>query len=154
VSRVVEVGFWWAVLTGLELMLISAVDRYELLVAIGIGLAGALLASYARSAQSTSWRLGVRALAWLPTVPASIVTDTGRVLLAAAKGDSGRWRELDLADAGGDTARARGIRALGAMVLSLSPGTVVQAVDERTGTARLHDLGGSAGSRVERAISS
>jgi hypothetical protein len=120
---------------------------------VGVGLAGALLASFARSAQPTSWRFGLRALAWLPTLPASIVLDTGRVLLAAARGETGHWRELALADAKGDTPRARGTRALGAIVLNASPGTVVQSVDDVTGTARLHDLGGSAGSRVERAMS-
>jgi hypothetical protein len=154
VSRAVEIIVWWVALTALELMLVSAVDRYELLVAVILGLCAALVATGARTAQPTSWRVRARWVRWLLPLPLAILTDTGRVLVAALAGRSGTWREVDLSEAVGSTARARAARAVGALVLNTAPGTVVTAVDGQTGRARVHALGGKPGSGLERAVAS
>lgn len=151
-SRLIEIVLWWVVLTGLELMLISGVDRYELAVAVVLGLVIAVVTSYARSAQPTSWRLQPRMLPWLPLLLVPIVPDTFRVLGAALRGDVGSWRTAPIAHATGDTATARGARALGAIALNASPGSVVTDVDSRTGAARLHVLGGGSPSALERVL--
>jgi hypothetical protein len=148
----IEIGLWWVVLTACELMLVSAVDRYELLVAVLLGLAGAVVASLARTAQQSSWRLGSGWLAWLPLLPGRVLADTAGVLLAAARGESGSWREVPVADAQRDDARGRAARALGAIALSLSPGSVVVDVDPASGRARLHSFGSRGGSALEKAI--
>jgi hypothetical protein len=148
----IEIGLWWVALTVGELMLVSAVDRYELLVAVLLGLAGAVVASLARTAQPSSWRIGLGWLVWLPLLPGRVLVDTAGVLLAAARGESGSWREVLVADAEREDARGRGARALGAIALSLSPGSVVLDVDPASGRARLHSLGSQGGSALERAI--
>jgi multisubunit Na+/H+ antiporter MnhE subunit len=148
----IEIVVWWVLLTACDLMLISSVDRYELLVGVAFGLACALIATFARSAQPSSWSLRLDWLAWLPLIPLRVIADTWHVLVAAAKGDTGSWRETPVADAVGDTARARGARAIGAMALNLAPGSVVLDVDATTGLARLHSLGTSGGSRLEQTV--
>lgn len=148
----IEIVVWWVALTALELMLISAVDRYELLAAVLLALVCAVVASLARTAQPSSWRLRLDWLGWLPLLPVRIVLDTVAVLLAAAKGEKGTWRTTPVAGAKGDDAGARGARAVGAMALSLSPGSVVVDVDGTSGVARLHSLGSSGGSSLEKAV--
>jgi hypothetical protein len=148
----IEIVLWWAALTVCELMLISAVDRYELLAAVGLGLAGGLVATFARTAQPSSWRLRFQWLGWLPLLPVRVVADTARVLLAAARGETGSWRDAAIAHAQGDDAGARGARAVGAIAMSLAPGSVVLDVNAATGVARLHALGSVGGSRLEQAV--
>ena len=151
--RAVEVLLWWVALTGLELMLVSAVDRWELLVALGLGLLGALVAVAARVAQPTSWRFRPTWLGWLLRLPLAIVGDTARVLLAAARASAGEWRTFPVAEAAGDDATARGARALGALVMSMSPGSVVVDIDPAEGIARVHAFGTAGGSALEGALS-
>jgi hypothetical protein len=152
VKRAGEVLAWWAVLTGLELMLVSAVDRWELLVAIGLGLLGALVAVAARVAQPTSWSFRAAWLRWLLPLPVAIVGDTARVLVAAARGSTGEWRTIPMADATGEGATARGARAVGALVLSMSPGSIVVDIDPAKGAAKLHGFGTRGGSALEGAV--
>jgi hypothetical protein len=148
----IEIAVWWVALTACELMLISAVDRYELLAAVLLALACAVVASLARTAQPSSWRLRLDWLGWLPLLPARIVVDTFHVLVAAAKGEKGTWRTTPVGGATGHDASARGARALGAMALSMSPGSVVVDVDPTSGAARLHALGSGGGSSLEKAV--
>ena len=151
-SRTIEIAVWWVALTVLELMLISAVDRYELAVAMAMALICAVVASMARTAQPASWQARIRWLGWLALLPVPIVSGTVRVLIAAARGESGQWREVPVVDAAGHTALARGARGLGSLALNAAPTSLVIDVDPQTGLARLHTLGGARSSALERAV--
>src|SRR3954447_11819856 len=151
-NRGIELLSWWVILTVLELLLVSAVDRAELILAVALGLCGAVVAVLARAAQPTSWRLprwGVRALLRLP---AAVVRDAVAVLHAAARGRTGTWRRLEITGGAGDDSAARGARAAAALIVSVSAATVIVGVDPRSGAALVHDLGGSPGSRLEQAV--
>ena len=136
----------------LELLLVSAVDRAELVLAVLLGLVAALVASAARTAQPTSWSVRASWVRWLALLPLSVLRDAGAVARAALMGSSGTWRRVPVAGAAGDTARARAARSVAGLVLSASPGTVVVDVDPDAGTALVHALGSTRGSALERAV--
>lgn len=144
---------WWALLTALELMLISAVDRYELAVALVLGLAAAVGTVGLRAAQPSAWRVPAGAARWLLLVPLEVVTGTVRVLAAAATGSRGTLDRLQLQGATGDDSAACGVRAAVGQILNATPGSVVVDIDRDTGTLLVHHLGGR-GSALERAMTS
>jgi len=152
-SRVVELLSWWIVLTALELLLVTAVDGAEVVLAVALGLIGASFAVAARVSQPASWSLPRWSLRALLLLPVGVVRDSAAVLVAAARGDTGSWRSVPIAGAAGDHAAARGARAAAALLVTASPSTVVVGVAPRSGEALVHDLRGRSGSRLERAVS-
>jgi hypothetical protein len=146
-----ELVGWAVVLLVVELLLVSSVDRAELVLAVGLAVPAAALTVLARGSESLQLRVPRGGLRWFVALPAAVVRDSVAVWAAAATGRRGSWRELPRPGTAGDDATAAGRRAWAALVLTTSPGSL--CVDVRDGVARLHDLGGSAGSALERAVS-
>lgn len=151
-QRVIEVLVWWAVLAALELLLISSVSVSEVVLALGLGLVGGLVATAARSAEPVSWTPDVRWLRWLLSLPFAVVRDTGAVLRAAFSGARGSWRTVESSQGAGDGSREGAWRALAVLVLSASPATVVAEVDHDTGRLLVHDFAASPGSALEQVV--
>lgn len=141
-----EVLWWWGACTGIWLLTLSSVTAPELTVAAACGLPCALAARAGRRAVGDMWRPRPAWLAWLAVLPASVAADSARLarLLVQTGGrpaDPGRLRDIQLPGSEpGPVAAAR--RALGSLVISASPGTVV--VDSDPGGSRLtvHALAG------------
>jgi multisubunit Na+/H+ antiporter MnhE subunit len=152
-NRAIELLVWWGVLTSLELLLISAVDRAELLLAVLLGLVGAIVAVAGRLAQPSGWSLPGWSWRALAVLPLSIVRDSVVVFAAAARGASGSWRRFPVAAAAGGDAKASGARAVASLLIAATPSTVAVGVDPDTGQALVHQLAGPAQSRLERALS-
>lgn len=131
-------------------LLVSSVDRWELLV-------GVLLAGVASAAGGLARTGGDRVrlrhvpLGVLATVPSAVLTGTAQVLRAAATGRPGRLREA-LARASGDDERAVTLRAFGALSVSAGPATTWVEADPATGTVLLHELGTVEPGRTEQAL--
>lgn len=150
--RLLELVVWSLVLFALELLLVSSVDRAEVVLAAPLAVVAAGLTVAAHATASATQRVPAATLRWLVRLPLSVLRDSGAVWLAAARRRRGTWRELPITGAVGDEPGAAGVRAVASLVLSASPASVCVDVDPQRGTALLHDLGGSAGSSLERAV--
>lgn len=151
-AHVRELAVWAVVLFALELLLISKVDPAEVVLAACLAVPFAAMTVLARAASAAQQRTPAAVLRWLLALPLAIVKDTGALWVAVARGRRGSWRELPLPRTAGDDAAASGRRAWSALVLTASPSSICADIDPATGTARVHDLGGSGGSGLEKAV--
>jgi hypothetical protein len=129
VARLLETLAWWPPLCGLWLLTLSAFSVAELLAAVALALPCAAAATVARRAAGASWRVRTSWARWLIPLPAAVLADTVRVLLAVlhrpvVAGARGQLRRVTLHPES-DPARAAGQRALAVVALSLPPGSVV-----------------------------
>jgi multisubunit Na+/H+ antiporter MnhE subunit len=137
----VEVVVWWGLAFGIWLMSLSATSGQEFLVAALASLPCGLAAAAARRAIEQSWAVTPSALKPLLLVPVAIFTDAAQVLAApiANRARGGRFETIPT-NAAGDTAQARGRRALATAWVSITPGTFVLDVDPDSGAMLVHSL--------------
>jgi multisubunit Na+/H+ antiporter MnhE subunit len=119
-SRAVESGVWWAVLVGVWLTTLSAVNWQDLLVAAVLAVPCAIIATLVRRAYGGRWR---PASAW--RLPADIVRGCGALLARRAT-----LRRIPV------SALRKGVKTV---VVSASPGTVV--LDDKDDALLVHALG-------------
>jgi hypothetical protein len=159
VRTTVETLVWTLVLGGVWLATLTVVTTTELVFAAGVGLALAPVALTSRRALGVVVRPRAAWAGWLVRAPAAVVVDTARLaaalVRAVRRGEPvGADRELVLPPE--DTPRARTRAALGAIVVSSTPGSYVVDVDPATpdhpGTLTVHALGDRP-SGLERAVS-
>jgi hypothetical protein len=155
---VVETLVWTLVLGGVWIATLTVVTVPELVFAGGVGLALAPVALTSRRALGVIVRPRAAWAGWLVRAPVAVVVDTARlaaaVVRAVRRGEGvGAYRELVLPPE--DTPRARTRAALGAIVVSSTPGSYVADVDaatpDRSGGLTVHALG-SRPSGLERAV--
>lgn len=143
-SLAVELLVWCCVTTGIWLVSLSAYSGQDLVVALGCGMACAVVAVLARRAARLDARPPAAMLRWLATLPWSIVLDTGRVLVLPwrprARAEAGEFRRVRLGPPG-NTPEAVGRRAMGAVLMSSTPGAYVIDIDPDAGTALVHAVG-------------
>jgi multisubunit Na+/H+ antiporter MnhE subunit len=119
-SRAVESGVWWAVLVGVWLTTLSAVNWQDLLVAAVLAVPCAIIATLVRRAYGGRWR---PASAW--RLPADIVRGCGALLARRAT-----LRRIPV------SGLRKGVKTV---VVSASPGTVV--LDDKDDALLVHALG-------------
>jgi multisubunit Na+/H+ antiporter MnhE subunit len=121
----VELLVWWVVLSAVWLGTLSTASPTEIAVGVaGAGL-GAGTAVLARRALKASWRPRTRWLRWAARVPATVLTDSAKVLFGRSKPTT---RELPVKDV-----------AVAAAFVNATPGTVVLAAHDDV--LVLHALG-------------
>lgn len=140
IPLIAEAVAWWGLCLGVWVVTLSAVSVQELVVATPLALASGVLATVARHAAGSRWRVHPRWLLPGLLVPVAIVTDAVRVLMAAVTRRSGEFIDLPIADGAGEGALARGRRATATMLITVSPGTIVVDIDPEAGEATLHAL--------------
>jgi hypothetical protein len=156
VSAVLEAGCWWGVSVGIWLLTLSSVTGPELVAAAACGLPCGLAARAGRHAMRARWQPRLHWARWLVALPAAVAADTGRVLLLAIRGLAGEQlpgglRQVQL-PRGERAAVAAGHRALAALTISLTPGTVVLDADPEENMLLLHDLA-TGWPRLDRVVS-
>lgn len=148
-----ELAGWALLLVGLYLALISSIDQWEAIVAVGVGILAAATGPLVRVAEHASWRPRLAWCRWLVAVPTTAVRDTATLVavvwrrLVLRQDVRGHFRRLS-APLGGNNAQARARRALTAAAISVTPGTYVVDIDTNDGTVLIHELG-RPGGRVE-----
>lgn len=146
-----ELALWWAVCVGIWLASLSAYSSQELVVACGSALPCAAVAVAARRAVQGAWRPPADVARALLLLPAFVVADSARVVLATWRRGRRRseFRTVRFrVDRG--AARAAGRRAVSPVLLSATPATYVVDVDPRSGEALVHAVGRA--SRYEREL--
>jgi multisubunit Na+/H+ antiporter MnhE subunit len=149
---VIEATVWWGVAFGIWIISLSATSNQEFLIAALASLPCGLAAAIARRAIGESWTVR---LSWFRPVlllPVAIFTDSAQVLAAPLRGRKrgGRFETVPTGNAG-DTAEARGHRALATVLASITPGSFVIDVDPESGDLLIHSLAFK-GPRMERAV--
>lgn len=119
-SRAVESGVWWAVLVGVWLTTLSTVNWQDLLVAAGLAVPCAIIATLVRRVYDGRWQ---PAGAW--QLPLDIARGSGALFSRRA-----RLREIPV------SAARKGVKTI---VVSASPGTVV--LDDKDDALLVHALG-------------
>jgi multisubunit Na+/H+ antiporter MnhE subunit len=132
-ARAVELLWWWGAAVGIWLLTLSSVGTAELAVAAACGLPCAVAALAGRAAVRGCWTPRARWAWWLPPLVASIVTDSARALLVAARRtrrieQRGELREVRL-PAGEPDPVAAARRALATLAVTSTPGTLVVDTD-------------------------
>jgi multisubunit Na+/H+ antiporter MnhE subunit len=140
-----EVVFWWAACVGLWLLTLSSVSLSEALIATGCALPCAVLAVVARRAVEGSWPVQPRWVRWLLPLPVAVVADTARVLARGAgvllgRTPTGGAHTVQL-HRDQPAGRWRTRQALGTVLVTATPGTVVLDVAEDSGEMCVHALG-------------
>ncbi|QXJ19739.1 hypothetical protein AGRA3207_000319 [Actinomadura graeca] len=149
--RAAEPLVWWTVLLASYLALVSAVSVTEITIGALTAAAGAAAAVAGRRALFTTGTAGdpeggvhpaadlvpgrrpvppARLLPPLALLPGQIVTDTALVMV---RGAGGGWADQGVAPGAAN-------RGAATLLLSVSPGTYVGAVDPGRGTLRVHRL--------------
>jgi hypothetical protein len=145
--RVVEGTCWFAVLSGAWVATLSGLsDRADLLAGPVCAVPCAIVAVAARRAMGAAWRPRPRWAAWPALVPAAIGADTARLFgraLPRLLRDRRAGGVMRLADAppSEDPARAAARRAMGTLIVSASPGTVVVDWPSDARPPTVHALG-------------
>jgi multisubunit Na+/H+ antiporter MnhE subunit len=144
VSVAVELLVWCCVTTGIWFVSLSAYSGQDLVVALGCGVACAVVAVLARRAARLDARPPAAVLGWLLALPWSIALDTGRVLVLPwrprARAVAGEFRRVRIGPPG-NSPRALGRRAMAAVLMSATPGAYVVDIDADAGTALVHAVG-------------
>lgn len=140
-----EAAGWAAVAFGFWVVTLSTVPAAELVVAGICALLCGVAAVAARWAIEESWSFDPKWLGPLWRLPAALFTDAGQVLAAPWRQLLPRHRtpgdfEVVPTGAGGDSARARGRRALAVLAVSVTPGTYAVDIDGRSGDLLVHRL--------------
>lgn len=150
-SALGEIVVWWVVADAVWLATLSSFTPSELAVATACTLPCAVVARPARHANGGCWRFRIGWLAWLPIVARDVAVQTVQAWLYALV--PGRRRAVLTAVPlpAEDEQRAAGRRAMSALSLATTPGTVVCDADARLGRLLLHRLGRQQG-RLESAV--
>jgi multisubunit Na+/H+ antiporter MnhE subunit len=139
-----ELLVWCGVTTGFWFVSLSAYSGQDLVVALGCGVACAVVAVLARRAARLDARPPAAMLRWLLALPWSIVLDTGRVLALPwrrrARATAGEFRRVRIGPSGSSPS-AVGRRAMAAVLMSSTPGAYVVDIDPDEGTALVHAVG-------------
>jgi multisubunit Na+/H+ antiporter MnhE subunit len=130
----VEVIAWSALMVGLWVVTLSAVTVPEIVAAAAAGVASALGAAAARLALGGRWRVEARWSRWLVAWCGSLAADTAAVFTLAARhirdrDVAGDFAEVALKRTAGGRPSEDLHRALAALVLSSTPGSVVYDSD-------------------------
>lgn len=138
-KTIVSVVFWSALCLGIWVLSLSSVSDEELAVGAASSLACGVAAVAFHRAIGLRW--SIRGVPWpaLPTLLASIISDTAQVLVRPlARTARGRVNVVDVG-ARGNGAAATTRRAVATLLMSASPGTVVLDADDR-GRMTFHSL--------------
>lgn len=131
---------WAAVVFGVWMLTLSRIDAQDLVVACGCALGTGVLGAAGRWAIGGSWPvIGVVGRSLL-RLPLATVVDSGAVLLNALRRRGGEFAEIPLADASGMDPRAASRRVQASLLISYAPASYVLDIDERDGTALIHQV--------------
>ena len=140
-STLAELAGWWVVLVVGDLVLISTVDRNELLVAAGAAAAGAVAAVVGRRATRCRYPLSASDLRPLLRIPAAVLPETVRLVrvLASRRRPIGAWvRKQPPAKALADGDEGTVLAAAWTVGQSATPGSIVAELEP--GSAVTHTL--------------
>ena len=151
-----EVGWWWGAAVGIWLLTLSSVTTPDLIAAAGCGLPCGLAARAGRRAMQARWQPRLGWVRWLAPLAVQIAADAARMLAVAARGlagdrSPGELRELPL-PAGEPAAVGSARRAVGALALSLTPGTFVLDSNPEENMLVVHSLA-NGWPHLDRAVS-
>jgi hypothetical protein len=135
-----ELTGWWAALFVLEIVFIGPVDRYELLLALGAGLVGAVGGVVARRASRRRYELSLTDLRPLLRVPVAVVPETVRLvrLLARRRRPIGAWRGRRVPELGPNRPHVQVAAAAWTLAQCATPGAFVAGLVD--GRADVHEL--------------
>lgn len=141
----VEMLVWSALMVGMWVVTLSAATVPEVVAAAAAGVVSALGAVVARVALGGRWRAKARWSRWLVTWWGSLVADTAAVFALAARhlrhrDVAGDFVEVALRRTPGDEPSEDMHRALAALVLSSTPGSVVYDSDPRGHRLFVHTI--------------
>lgn len=141
----VEMLAWSVLMVGLWVVTLSAATVPEIVAAAVAGVASALGAIAARLALGGHWRVEARWSRWLVAWCGSIAADTVAVFALVARhlrdrDVVGDFAEVALKRTPGDPASEDMHRALAALVLSSTPGSVVYNSDPRGHRLFVHTI--------------
>lgn len=145
-----EVIGWWAVAYSVWLMSLSAAPLQELLVGAAASLPCGVAAVAARRVAGEHWKLRLRWLRPLLSVPGSLLSDTAAVLISPVRRRPGGFEQVPTG-AGGANPEDRSRRALATFWLSVTPGTFVVDADPGSGELMVHRCAG-AGPAMVRSV--
>ncbi len=140
---------WAGVAFGIWMLSLSRIDAQDLVVACGCALATGVLGAAGRWAIGGSWPvIGVVGRA-VVRLPLATVVDSGAVILNALHRRGGEFAKVPLADASGMDPRAASRRVQASLLISYAPASYVLDIDERDGTALIHQVASPAPSPCE-----
>lgn len=139
-----EVAWWCAASCGVWLITLSSVSGAELLVALSCGLVCGLAARGTRRTLGGSWRPSTRWTLWLLPLVVAVLADSGRLVQVTlrslrAGGEVGHLKAVRLPETDPDLV-FNGREAVGTVVMSATPASIVVNSDPRRRVLTVHSL--------------